>query len=190
MVKTQEHWHFVGCLTIVIHIRKWRLIVCVIMVMSWRLFVIQSKACHPLRLKPFRYIQKYQTQLYICHLWHLCARDSLHCECLYAHKFQLTLIEWIIRSLSWSVNCDVTGPLWRHQKAVSCLGWDKSISDTRRLSRTPGCMRQDDLTTVLSHSGISYTCTMMSYSEKVWACVQNGITQQGRLADGDMTTSP
>ena len=29
-----------------------------------------------------------------------------------------------------------------------------------------------------------------SYSEKAWACVQNGITQRGRLADGDMTTSP
>ena len=28
------------------------------------------------------------------------------------------------------------------------------------------------------------------YSEKAWACVQNGITQRGRLADGDMTTSP
>ena len=26
------------------------------------------------------------------------------------------------------------------------------------------------------------------YSEKAWACVQNGITQRGRLADGDMTT--
>ena len=28
------------------------------------------------------------------------------------------------------------------------------------------------------------------YSEKAWACVQIGITQRGRLADGDMTTSP
>ena len=28
------------------------------------------------------------------------------------------------------------------------------------------------------------------YSEKAWACVQNGITQRGGLADGDMTTSP
>ena len=50
-----------------------------------------------------------------------------------------------ICQLIGSVNCDVTGPLWRHQKAVSCLGWDKSISDTRRLSRTPGCTRQIDL---------------------------------------------
>ena len=31
---------------------------------------------------------------------------------------------------------------------------------------------------------------IISYSEKAWACVQNGITQRGRLADGDMTTSP
>ena len=45
---------------------------------------------------------------------------------------------------------DVTGPLWRHQKAVSCLGWDKSISDTRRFSRTLGSTRQDGLTSVLS----------------------------------------
>ena len=39
------------------------------------------------------------------------------------------------------MNCDVTGPLWRHQKAVSCLGWDKSISDTWRLTHTPRCTR-------------------------------------------------
>ena len=31
---------------------------------------------------------------------------------------------------------------------------------------------------------------IFNYSEKAWACVQNGITQRGRLADGDMTTSP
>ena len=42
--------------------------------------------------------------------------------------------------------------MWRHwsivtsPKAVSCLGRDKSISDTRRFSRTPGCTRQDGLT--------------------------------------------
>ena len=46
-----------------------------------------------------------------------------------------------------SVNCDVTGSLWCHQKAVSCLGWDKSISDTWLQSRTPGCTRQ----TYLNH---------------------------------------
>ena len=28
------------------------------------------------------------------------------------------------------------------------------------------------------------------YSEKAWACAQDGIPQRGRLADGDMTTSP
>ena len=31
-----------------------------------RLFAIQSNAYHPLRLKPYGYVQKYQTQLYIC----------------------------------------------------------------------------------------------------------------------------
>ena len=41
-------------------------IACVVMVTSWRLFVMQNTACHALRLKPYRYIQKYQTQLYIC----------------------------------------------------------------------------------------------------------------------------
>ena len=35
-----------------------------------------------------------------------------------------------------------TCPLWRHLKAVSCLGWDKSTSTPRRLSRTPECTRQ------------------------------------------------
>ena len=51
-VKTQEHRRFAGCLTVAIHIRKWRLIAYVVMVTSWRLFVMQSTACHPLRLKP------------------------------------------------------------------------------------------------------------------------------------------
>ena len=41
-----------------------------------------------------------------------------------------------------SINCDVNGPLWRHQKAVPCLSWDQSISNPRRLSRTPWCTRQ------------------------------------------------
>ena len=36
-------------------------------------------------------------------------------------------------------HCDVT------KKVVSYLGWDKLISDTRRLSRTPRCTRQIDL---------------------------------------------
>ena len=73
-------------------------------------------------------------------LRHLCVRDSLLCV------FMCTLIP--INSNGWlghligPVDCDVTGPLWRHQKAVSCLGGVKSISDTRRLSRTPGCARQ------------------------------------------------
>ena len=29
-------------------------------------------------------------------------------------------------------------------------------------------------------------CIVETYSKKAWACVQNGITQRGRLADGDM----
>ena len=36
------------------------------MVTSWRLFLMQNKASHTLRLEPYRHIQKYQTQLYIC----------------------------------------------------------------------------------------------------------------------------
>ena len=116
-VKTQEHRRFVGCLIVVIDIRKWRLIACVVIVTSWRLFVMRNKASHQLRLNPYRYIQKYETRLYICR-----SSTSL-CQGFFVV----------------SVNCDVTGLLWRHQKAVSCLGWDKPISDTRRLSRTPGC---------------------------------------------------
>ena len=57
---------------------------------------------------------------------------------------------YYIGHLIGSVNCDVTGPLWRNQKAVSCLGWHKSISDTRHLSHTPECTRQDGLATILS----------------------------------------
>ena len=44
-----------------------------------------------------------------------------------------------------SVDCDVTGTLWGHQKAVSCRGWDKLISETQRLSLTPGCTKQINL---------------------------------------------
>ena len=94
------------------------------------------------------------------HLW---VRDSLLCVFI-CSKISINSNGWL-GHLIGSVNCDVTGPLWRHQKAVSCLGWDKSISDTRRLSHTPGCTRQDDLTTVrLSylHNGISYTGKMTS----------------------------
>ena len=35
-----------------------------------------------------------------------------------------------------------------------------------------------------------HTRGIISYSDQAWACVQNGITQRGRLADGNMTTSP
>ena len=77
-------------------------------------------------------------------LRHLCVRDSLLCVFI-CSKISINSIGWL-GHLIGSLNCDVTGPLWRHQNAVSCLGWDKSISDTRRLSRTPRCTRQDGLT--------------------------------------------
>ena len=65
-VKPQAHRRFVDCLTVVILVRKWCLIACVVMVTSWWLLMMQYKACHSLILKPFRCIQKYQTQLYLC----------------------------------------------------------------------------------------------------------------------------
>ena len=64
--KTQERQRFVGCLTVVIHIRKGRLNARVVIVTPWRLCAMQNNECHPLRLKPCRYVQKIQTQLYIC----------------------------------------------------------------------------------------------------------------------------
>ena len=91
-VKTQEHRCFVGCLTVVIHIRKWRLIACVVMVTSWRLFAMQNNECHQLRLKPYSYIQKYQTQLCICRST-TSVSGILCCVCLYAHKSRLTFME-------------------------------------------------------------------------------------------------
>ena len=71
--------------TVIIHIRKkWRLIACVIMVKSWWLFVMQNKACHPLRLKPYKWIQKYQTQLCICRsTTSLC--QGFFVVCVYIH---------------------------------------------------------------------------------------------------------
>ena len=79
-----------GCLTVVIHIRKWRLTACIVMVTPWRLFLMRNKACHPLRLNSYRCIQKYQTHLYISRSttsWILC------CVCLYAHKSRLTVMD-------------------------------------------------------------------------------------------------
>ena len=109
------------------------LIACVVMVTSWRLFVMQK--LHVIHSDSNHIYKHYQAQLYICRptksvLGIFC------CVCLYAHKSRLT--NGSIGHLIGSVNCHVIGQLWRHQKAVSFLGWDKSISDTRRLSRTPG----------------------------------------------------
>ena len=84
MNKEQEHRRFIGCLIVVIHIRKWRLTACVVMVTSWRLFVMRNKACHPFRLKPYRYIQKYQTHLYICRsMTSLCQGFFVVCVYMY-----------------------------------------------------------------------------------------------------------
>ena len=139
-VKTQERPRFVGCLTVVIQIRKWRLIACVVMATLWRLFAMQSTACRPLRLTPYGYVQTYQTQLYICRsTTSMC--QGFFAVCVICSKISTNSYGWL-GHLIGSANCDVTGQLWRHQKAVSCLGWDKSISDTWCLSRTPGCMRQ------------------------------------------------
>ena len=62
-------------------------------------------------------------------LRHLCVRDSLLCVFI-CSKISINSNGWL-GHLIGSVNCDVTGPLWRHQKAVSCLCWDKSISHAR-----------------------------------------------------------
>ena len=54
------------------------------MVTLWRLFAMQSNACHPLRLKPYGYVQKYQTQLYICQsTTSLC--QGFFVVCVYMH---------------------------------------------------------------------------------------------------------
>ena len=86
-------------------------------------------------------------------------------KCLFDNKFGVGSDSGLVpnrrQAITWSyvdqdlrrhldILLDVTCPLWRHQKAVSCLGWDKSISDTRPLSRTPGSTRQDSLTSALS----------------------------------------
>ena len=53
-----DYRRFVGCLIIVIHIRKWRLTACVVLVTPRRLFAMRNKACHPFKLNPYRYTQK------------------------------------------------------------------------------------------------------------------------------------
>ena len=82
-VKTQEHRRFVGCLTVLIHIRQWRLITCVVMVTPWRLYTMRNNACHPLRFRPYRYVQKCQTQLYICRSTSLL--QGFFVACVYMH---------------------------------------------------------------------------------------------------------
>ena len=83
------------------------------MVTSWRLFVMQSTACHPLRLKLYRYIQKYQTQLFICRSTTSDYVSGIHfCVCWYALKSRLTVMD-IITSLNW------VGYLWCHWPIVS-----------------------------------------------------------------------
>ena len=87
-VKTQERRRFVGCLTVVIQIRKWRLIARVVMVTPWRLFAMQSNACHTLTLKPYGYVQKYQTQLYICRsTTSLCQGIFVLCVCMHINPY-------------------------------------------------------------------------------------------------------
>ena len=86
IVKTQEHRRFEGCLTVVTHkeVALNRMHRYVVMVTPWRLFGMQNKACHPLRLKPYRYIQKYQTRFYICRFTtSLC--QGIFVVCVYMH---------------------------------------------------------------------------------------------------------
>ena len=48
--------------------------------------VMRNKACHPLRLNPYRYIQKYQTHLYICRSTiSLC--HGFFVVCVYMHMY-------------------------------------------------------------------------------------------------------
>ena len=82
---------------------------------------------------PSRYIQKCQTYIHVytkisntvVHLsiYDIFVSGILCCVCLYTHKSRLT--NGLLGHLIGWVNCDVTGPLWHHQKAVSCLrlGW-------------------------------------------------------------------
>ena len=91
-VKTQEHRRFVGCPTVVIDVRKWCIIVCVVMVTSWRLFVMENKVCYPLRLKPYRYTKISNTVVHLS-IYDIFVSGILCCVYLYAHKPRLTLMD-------------------------------------------------------------------------------------------------
>ena len=91
-VKTQEYRHFVGCFTIVIHMRKWRSIACIIMVTWWRLFVMQNKACHPLRHKPYIYTKISHIVVHLS-IYDIFERGILCCVCIDAHKSRLALMD-------------------------------------------------------------------------------------------------
>ena len=78
-IKAQGHRRFLGCLAVEIQIGKSRLITCVAMVMPWRLFMLQNNVGHPLRLKPYIYIQNIKHSCKFVDLRHLCFRDSLLC---------------------------------------------------------------------------------------------------------------
>ena len=95
IVKTQEHRRFEGCLTVVTHkeVALNRIHLYVVIVTPWRLFGMQNKACHPLRLKPYRYIQKISNTVLHLSIYDIFVSGNLCCVCLYAHKSWLILMD-------------------------------------------------------------------------------------------------
>ena len=162
----------------------------------WRLFAMQSNACHPWSLKPYGY-KNTKHSCTFADLRHLWVRDSLLCVFI-CSKISINSNGWL-GHLIGSVNCNVTGPLWRHQNAVSCIGMDKSISDTRRLCRTPGCTRQIIVTNLClfsAHQTFSYHLSSRYFDFPCWGkCVITydfvmllhlGINREQELNTGDM----
>ena len=74
-------------------IRKLLLNACVVMVTTWRLFAMQSNACHPLRLKPYGYVQKISNRVVYLSIYDIFVSGILCCVCLYAHKSRLVLLD-------------------------------------------------------------------------------------------------
>ena len=107
----------------------------------------------------------YQSQLY---RW--------RCTTYWCHEYFVACLN--ARNLCHSirsVDCDATGRLWRHQKAVSYIGWDKSFSDPRCLSRTPTCTRQND-----SRQGSSHSSQASNTIKVLWILTQNTATPMCR----------
>ena len=90
--------------------------------------VVPNGICHLPRLRSYQY-ENISVTIVQVSMYDIMVSLIFCCMYFYAHKSWLSYRDFI-GPLIRSVDYDVSGPLWCHQKAVSCIGWDKSLSHT------------------------------------------------------------